>query len=133
MCRVRSGRQIYVKIMSEFQSQEMLKKNVEMSPIGPKTGPKSDQKAVGGTTCKTIGKTDRPGAGAPPVRRPPPHADVMADPAPPHTPLGGEPKREPCACASGKKRDSNKTKYAFSVAKINVGCGQKAKIKHVAK
>ena len=46
--------------MSEFQSQEMLEKNMEMSPIGPKTGPKSDQKAVGGTTSKTVGKTDRP-------------------------------------------------------------------------
>ena len=30
-----------------------------------------------------------------------------------------------------EKRDLNKTKYAFSVAKINVGCGQKTKIKQV--
>ena len=75
-----------------------------MSPVKAKICSKSDQNRVGDTTCKTVEKRTVPEQAGRRSADPPPQADVMADPPPPHTPLGGEPKREPCACASGKKQ-----------------------------
>ena len=63
----------------------MIEISWKMMPIGPKSGPKSDQNTVGDATCKTVRKTNNFGAVG---RRSadPPHLDVVADPAPPKPP-----------------------------------------------
>ena len=63
----------------------------KMSPVKAKICSKSDQNRVGDTTCKTVEKRTilELSAGDPPT--PPPHLDVMADPAhPPHPPRGDD-------------------------------------------
>ena len=68
----------------------MMEISRKMMPIGPKSGPKSDQNMVGDATRKTDRKKNRSGAtGRLSADPPPSRATIMAALRPPTPPLGG--------------------------------------------